>query len=149
MALKAVKISTKALGQLNDITAATPEARQKIGAALNGAINDLWIKVCKGEVTLLLSDDEEFLVSPKSEFSQDAKNKLGCSGPYTVVQTCKSWVGVSEGIYKIKDCDGFVPVAWFSKVEPKKEQKTNNLLTVVLAVASLIQSGAIFALFLL
>ena len=149
MALKVVKVSTKALHQICDITAASPESHQEIDNAINLAINDLWLKVCGGDVKLLLTDDEEFLVSPKSEYSQDAQNKLGKRGPYTVVQTCKSWVGISEGIYKIKDCDCFVPVAWFSKVEPKKEQKPRNLLALILAIASLLQSRAILAFFLL
>ena len=152
MALKAVKVSTKALDQIYDITAATPESQQKITDAINTAIDDLWIKVCKGEVNLLLTDNDEFLVRPKPEFSRDAQNKLGKKGPYTVIQTCKSWVGISDGIYKIKDCDCFVPVTWFSRiepVEPKETKSTNNLFTIILAITSLLQSGAILAFFLL
>jgi len=149
MALKAVKVSTKSLNQIHDITTASSDARQEISDAVNQAINDLWIKVCKGEVNLLLTDDEEFLVQPKPEFSQDARNKLGGTGPYTVIQTCKSWVGISEGIYRIKDCDCFVPVTWFSKVEPKETKSASNLITIMLAISSLVQSGAILAFFLL
>lgn len=152
MGLKALKISTKTLNQLSDIIATTPEGRHDIKGAIGVAINDLWIKTYHGEVTLLLTDNEEFEVCPKPEFSQDVQNKLGKKGSYTVIQTCKSWVGISEGIYKIKDCDYFVPVAWFTRIaqqEPKETKPTSNLLTTVLAIASLLQSGAILAFFLL
>lgn len=147
MASKAVKISTEALNQIQEITDVSAEAKTQISEAINAAINELWIKVCKGEVNLLLTDENEFQVKPLPNYQEDAYSKLGCRGPYTVSQTCKSWVGLSDGLYKLKGHECFVPVCWFEKVEPKKAP--SSTLTILLAIASLLQSGAIFAFLLL
>jgi len=147
MAFKSIKVDIETLEKLNEIVSVNAQSHDSIKNAISNAIDNLWIKTCKND-TLLLIDEEEFAVKPKSDQSQYLKDITGVKGPYMVVKTFKSWVGLSDGVYKLKDCDVFVPVAWFDKIENSKEKSTNRLLISIFALMSLCQSGALLLLLL-
>jgi hypothetical protein len=74
---------------------------------------------------------------PKSEYYETVKNLTGHEGPYTAVKTYKSWIGLSEGIYQLKNSNVFAPVSWF---DPIKQSNLQKLLTIGLIILSIIQS---------
>jgi len=150
MALKAVKISSEALKQLEQLTSLDEETTKKdITEAINKAISNLYQKRFNEEVKLILTDNTEFQVKTKPEFTEEANKLLNHKGPYTVVKTCKSWVGISDGLYRLKEVDYLVPAAWFETTTPRNAKCPNRTLTAILALSSILQSGAILALFLL
>ena len=145
MGLQSLKVTTKALQQIEEILEIDPNGREVLQTSIVEIINKLHTKATIGEAQLLLVDSKEFTVAPKDEFKASMSSITGRKGPYKVTKTYKSWVGISDGIYEIEDCGRFVPVFWFVK---KEEKSRLPLLSILLAIGSILQTGLLFLLIL-
>jgi hypothetical protein len=141
-----LKTDTKTLVQIEEILAADPQGQDSIQEAIIDAISKLHTKTLQGEALLLLVDETHFDVSLKKEHRQFMRDLTGRKGPYKVTKTYKSWVGLSEGVYTIEDCDKLIPVSWCKK---KASISKLTALSIFLAISSVVQSGALIALLLL
>lgn len=138
-----VKVS-KTLDQVDELLKIDPENQEVVKQAIVAAIDKLHSKIVDGEVNLVLTDSEEFDVIPKSEFKQFMFDVTGEKGPYKVVKTYKSWIGISEGVYEIENCSKFIPVSWCNKAKERKDHL--KIMSVFLAICSIAQSIALLLL---
>jgi hypothetical protein len=145
MALGSITIKVaKTLSQVDEILEIDPTNQEAIKQAIEDAINKLHSKIVNGDVHLLLTDATEFNIAPKSEFKQFMYDVTGEKGPYKVVKTYKSWVGISDGVYEIENCPKYIPVSWCKKTPEKRDHL--KVLSVFLAICSVIQSAALLLL---
>jgi hypothetical protein len=150
MLLKPVRVKTETLEQLNELLDIKGQDQSKIKDEISEKISEsiykIWLKFCRSDTAFIYIDDTPLEVEPKKERKEFLKELTGHFGPYKVTKTCKSWVGISEGIYKLDDTDMLVPITWFTETKTEKNT-TNFVLIVLLVILSLLQSG--FLLFLL
>ena len=143
-----IKVTTETLDQIEQILTKDPQGAKSVKDAINAAVNKVWLNTCGGgEATLLLTQDENFEVIAKEEFSDHVSKILG-EGPYKVIQTCKSWVGLSDGLYRLEAGDT-LPASWFERTAPKvKAESRITAAALLLTVLSILQSVAIVLLLL-
>jgi hypothetical protein len=146
MGLQSLKVTTKALQQVEEILETSPNAKETLETTIIEAIDRLYNRTISQTPQLLLVDDEKFTVAPKAEHKAFMADITGKKGPYQVVKTYKSWVGMSDGVYQIEDCDKFVPVSWFEKQAARNNRL--QVLSVLLAISSILQTGLLFLLIL-
>jgi hypothetical protein len=145
MALGSITIKVvKTLSQVDEILEIDPANHEVVKEAIEAAINKLHSKIVNGDVHLLLTDTTEFKVALKSEFKQFMCDVTGEKGPYKVVKTYKSWVGISDGVYEIENCPKYIPVSWCEKATEKRDHI--KVLSIFLAICSIIQSAALLLL---
>ena len=143
MALGGITIKlAKTLRQVEEILEANPDAQEEIKQTIETAIEKLHSKTINGEVTLVLTDEASFKIKPKKEYKDYLHTLTGSPGPYKVIKTYKSMIGLSDGVYELENCDQFIPVSWCKE---KKCTAGDNLkfLSIVLAVCSVAQSAAL------
>lgn len=144
-----IKVKTETLDQIEEILKIDPEGADAVRDAINAAVNKIWLNTCGGgEAMLILTQDERFTVVAKGPYKEKVTELLG-EGPYTVVKSCKSWVGISEGLYQLETEAMPVPASWFEKKsEPKKKEKkeTSTALTLLMVLLSILQSSAMILL---
>jgi hypothetical protein len=140
-----LKTETETLSQIKEIVSADPKGQDLVKAAIVDAIATLYTKTMREEPSLLLVEEAAFAISPKQEYKKFMRSLTGKRGPYTVTKQYKSWVGLSEGVYAIEGCDKLVPVSWCKK---KTEISKLTILSVLLAISSLAQSGLLLVLLL-
>jgi hypothetical protein len=147
MALKPIKVNEETLKQLTELMElpdqdqCQDQIKDEISENISTSIYKVWLKHCKKDTAFIYIDDSSFKISPKEEHQQFLHKLTGNKGPYTVVKTFRSWVGLSDGVYKLENCDKFVPIAWFEQEAPPSK-KQNNLLIVMLVILSILQSLA-------
>ena len=140
-----IRVTTETLDQIEQILAKDPEGAEVVRDAINAAVNKIWLNTCSGgEATLLLTQDENFEVAAKEEFVQQVTAALG-KGPYRVTQSYKSFVGLSDGLYRLEDGQT-LPASWFDKIT--KPEKAISATALLLTILSIIQSAAIVMLLL-
>lgn len=145
MALGSITIKvSKSLDQVDELLKIDPKNQEIVKQAIVDAIDNLHSKITKGEVSLLLTDDAEFEICPKSEFKQFMFDITGQKGPYKVTKTYKSWVGISDGVYEIENCDKYIPVSWC--IRSQKNRDCLKPLSIFLAICSILQSIALILL---
>lgn len=134
-----IKVNPNTMKQISEILDENPEGQKLIKEALVGAIEKLWGSICQPKTTLLFVETNEFNIKPKPEYCDLVKSMTGSDGPYTAIKTCKSWVGLSDGVYQIKDTNSLIPVSWF--VAPKSRKfYLSSLWPIALLLFSVIQS---------
>jgi len=138
MSLKEIKVRTKTLEQIAEIVDKNPEGRELVQKGLVEAIDKLWRTVCQPQVKLLLTDSIETNVVAKPEFQEIVETITGTKGPYLAIKSCKSWIGLSEGVYQIQDCESFLPIAWFTPA--KTSYSLQKILIAALVFISCLQS---------
>jgi hypothetical protein len=139
MVLQSITIKvTETLNKVDEILKIDPESQEIVKQAIVEAIDKLHSKMINGDVHLLLTDDSEFDITPKNEFKQFMYDVTGKKGPYQVIKTYKSWVGISDGVYEIEDCDKYIPVSWCSKTS--KSKINLKVFSAFLATCSILQS---------
>lgn len=145
MALGSITIKvSKSLDQVDELLKIDPKNQEIVKQAIVDAIDNLHSKITKGEVSLLLTDDTEFEIRPKSEFKQFMFDITGQKGPYKVTKTYKSWVGISDGVYEIENCAKYIPVSWC--IRSQKNRDCLKPLSIFLAICSILQSIALILL---
>jgi len=137
MALRSITVKvTKTLTQVDEILEMDPEGQETVKQAIIDAIDKLHSKIINGDTNLLLTDNTEFTIRPKKEFKQFMYDVTGEKGPYKVLKTYKSWVGMSDGVYEVENCPKYIPVSWCDKAS-----KSNlNAFSALLAFCSILQS---------
>lgn len=140
MALGSITVKvTQTLNQVDEILKIDPEGSETVKQAIVDAIDKLHSKIVNRDTSLLLTDTTEFTIQPKKEFRQFMYDVIGEKGPYKVIKTYKSWIGISDGVYEVENCDKYIPVSWCNKAS-----KINlESLSVFLAVCSILQSIAL------
>jgi len=124
------KVETKTLSQLKDIAEHSCLTERNI---IQTAIDALWNKTFP---TILYPKEEQRLFLEKT---------TGKSGPYTVDKICPSWTGLSEGVYKLEDCEVLFPAAWFVTEQPKSPlQAYEGLVKTIILIQILIQSSFLY-----
>jgi len=145
MVLRSITLQvTKTLSQVDEILERDPDGQEAVKQAIIDAIEKLHSKIINGDAHLLLTDTTEFTIRPKKEFKQFMYDVTGEKGPYKVLKTYKSWVGMSDGVYEVENCAKFIPVSWCEKTS-KSNLKT---LSIFLAICSVLQSIALILLIL-
>jgi len=137
-----IKVETKTLEQISSIVETSPEGQQLLQKTIIEAVEKLWQTICSPKATLILIEETVHEIQPKPEYQEVLKKLTGTSGPYTTIKTCKSWTGLSEGVYQLKDCSSFVPVSWFNNKQTISNSKIGHksLLIIVLIILSTLQS---------
>jgi len=139
MALQSVKlVSVKAVKQIEEIMQTNPDGYEDIKNAILKAIDKLHNKV-HFDTHLLITEEAAFQITPKKEFKQYMLDITGEKGPYNVVKTYKSWVGISDGLYEVENCGKLIPASWCR--DRKQKSDTLKLLSILLAISSVIQSA--------
>jgi hypothetical protein len=136
MSCEIFKVSTTTLEKLRELS---EERGSSIRDILELSVVNYYDRTCVSSIKLVLTDDNEFLVKPKDEYQEKVESMLGREGPYLVTKTCKSNLGYSDGVYKIKDCDFFLPAGHFTKVEKKIDLVSGVFL--VSWLLAILQSG--------
>lgn len=144
-----IKVTTQTLDQIEEILGKDPEGAEAVRDAINAAVNKIWLNTCGGgEATLILTQDESFSVVAKESHKEKVTELLG-AGPYRVVKSCKSWVGISDGMYQLETQPMPVPASWFEREQEKEPDKGTSIpLTILMVMLSLLQSSAILLLLL-
>jgi len=140
------KVNTDTLDRLVEIGAVKGIP---IRTVVENAIESYWIKTCADEVKLVLVDEDTFTVKVKPEHIEYVKELTGKARSHKVEKTYKSIFGLSDGVYKIEDCDTYLPVSWFNKREVLDLKRSVTLLFVISWAITMVQSGALFYLLLL
>jgi hypothetical protein len=142
MALKELRVDAQTLAQITDILEKDPNGQDNLQKEIIGTVDKLWQDTCAPKTTLVLIEEASLEVSPRPAYVETLKNLTGTKGPYKVVKTCKSWVGLSEGVYQIAGCPILTPVSWFALPQEKwlACDPTSRLIMYFLAFMSLVQS---------
>ena len=124
------RVETKTLAQLKEIAEQHCLTERH---TLQLAIESLWSKTFP---TLLY---------PKEEQRSFVEKTTGAPGPYRVDKICPSWTGLSEGVYKLVDCDILFPASWFVTEKPKNRLGNyEGLIKTVILIQILIQSSFLY-----
>ena len=142
MALKELRVDARTLSQITDVVEKDPQGQGNLQKAIIETVDKLWKDTCDPKATLVLIEETSLEVSAKPSYQETLKNLTGVDGPYKVVKTCKSWVGLSDGVYQLIDCPIMTPVSWFETPEKKwlASDPTSRFIMYFLAFMSLIQS---------
>lgn len=128
------KVNTKTLHRLVEVSGLKSVP---IRTVVEDAVERYWIKACADEVKLVLTDEDTFVVSVKPEHVEYVKELTGQTKSHKVEKTYKSMLGLSEGVYKLEDCDTYLPVSWFDRQEVKQEVKDlNRKITFLFVISS-------------
>lgn len=150
MASHVLKVDNATVTQINEILAKNPELKDKLASSVAEAVQKLWSKTCEEKACLILEEDCSLSVRPKKEYAQYLRDVTGQAGPYVAIKKCKSWVGLSEGVYRIENCDLLIPISCFEKAEIRTTSSTvNPLLVGLLTALSFLQSALVLTVLLL
>lgn len=134
MVCKVIKVNTETLTKLEELASKHSLENKEI---IEKAVHDYWQKLCVEKSLVTFETIDNLQVVPKKEYRKIVKNIIGAEGPYQVEGLYKSWLGISEGMYKLSSTS--LPACWF---EPKKSG-LNKMATVAFICASVIQSGVL------
>lgn len=141
MALKELRVDSLTLSQIADVVERDPQGQNNLKRVIIESVDKLWRETCEPKTTLVLIDETNLEVLAKPAYQETLKKLTGVDGPYKVTKTCKSWVGLSDGVYQLVDCPILTPVSWFAIPEEKKwSDQTSRFIMYFLALMSLLQS---------
>ena len=149
MALKELRVDALTLSQISDVVEKDPQGQDNLKRVIIESVDKLWRETCEPKTTLVLIDETNLEVLAKPAYQETLKKLTGTDGPYKVTKTCKSWVGLSDGVYQLVDCPILTPVSWFGPSEEKKwSDQTSRFIMYFLALMSLLQSVCLLLLLL-
>ena len=116
-----IKVDTDTMNKINALIKEKNISPDRISDTIGSAINKLWEMVYTKQ-TMLRVEKVDISVTPKSSYKKEVSLILGKKKTYTAIKIYKSWLGISDGLYKFKGSDNLFPSSWFV-VTTKKNKK--------------------------
>jgi len=139
MVTKVIGVKSETLKQLDELASQHNLKNREI---IEKAVEDYWTKLCVEKSLLTFEPAEDLWVKPQSQYKKFLLTATREKGPYKVSGTYKSWLGLSEGVYKLEDSNLTVPSYWF-------KTQSINVVKILHVGLTLVQSGALVYLLLL